>query len=396
MKILEINSVCGIRSTGRIAIEIAELYQKRGHIVYVAYGREKVPSRYERISKRIGSEFSVRLNGLESRIFDNDGFTARRATRSFLKWAEEYNPDILWLHNLHGYYINVQMLFKWIKTRPNMKVFWLLHDCWSFTGHCSHYCAVNCEKWKTECNRCVQKKEYPKSIIFDNSRVNYNRKKEAFRGVANLVLLTPSRWLANEVKKGFLKDYDVLVRPNRIDTSVFKPTKSNFKERFGIQDKTMILAVAQSWDEKKGFSFLLELSNKLGSMFVIVMIGLSKKQIASLPNTIIGLEKTNNLVELAEIYSAADVFVNPTIEDTFPTVNIEAVACGTPVVTNNTGGSPEVAGNECGRVVYSKTIDEFIEKIQECLCCNYTEDQCRNVGLRFSKQVEREEPFPLE
>lgn len=340
MNVLIINSVCGIKSTGRIATDIAGEYLSKGDNVVVAYGRDSVPQEYQAISKRITSEVDVRLNGVMARLFDNDGFNAYIATKRFLDWANEYDPDLLWLHNLHGYYINVELLFDWIKSRPNMEVKWTLHDCWAFTGHCTYFTYAGCNKWQTGCNNCPQKKSYPKSLIFDNSLSNYSRKRNAFTGINKMTIITPSFWLASLVKNSFLKDYPIVVKHNTI-SSKFKPTESNIREQLGIKDKYMILGVAAQWTERKGLKDFIDLSMKLNDSCSIVLVGLTKKQISSLPDNVIGLEKTNSVEELVELYSAADVFFNPTYEDNYPTTNLESKACGTPVITYNTGGSPE-------------------------------------------------------
>lgn len=341
MKVLVINSVCGIRSTGRIATEIAEEYIKQGHEVIIAYGRETVPKQYKSISKRIGTSISININAFESRIFDNDGFTARQATARFLKWAEFYNPDLLWLHNLHGYYINIKQLFTWIKKRPNMEVRWTLHDCWSFTGHCSHFDYVKCYKWKKHCEKCQQKKEYPASLFFDGSGRNFENKRKLFTGVKKMTIVTPSKWLANQVKAGFLKEYPIVIVNNTVDTEVFKPTNSDIKKTLGIENKRIILGVASQWQPLKGFQDFFKLRELLSDEYVIVLVGVTSKQKQKLLPSMIGIERTNNPLELAKLYSAADVFFNPTYQDTYPTVNLEAKACGTTVITYDTGGSPE-------------------------------------------------------
>lgn len=346
MKILLINSVCGIRSTGRICTDIAEELKKQGHEVKIAYGRENVPEQYRKYAVRIGSERSVRKNALSCRMFDNDGFAAKRATEKFLEWADAYSPDLLWLHNLHGYYINVELLFAWIKSRPNMQVKWTLHDCWTFTGHCSHFTFVKCDQWRTHCQRCVQKRRYPASKLMGRCASNFDRKKAAFTGVARMTLITPSKWLANLVRESFLKDYAVEVRYNTVDPDVFKPTPSDFREKYRLEGKKIVLGVASVWDERKGLNDFIKLSEMLDDSYAIVLVGLSQKQMKKLPQTILGIRRTNSAKELAAIYTAADVFVNPTYEDNFPTVNLEAIACGTPVVTYNTGGSPEAVENK--------------------------------------------------
>ena len=367
MRLLEINSVCGIRSTGRITIEIAEEYIAKGFEVMIAYGREEVPEKYRGIAYRIGTESSIKLNVLETRLLDNDGFTARKATKDFIQWAEEYNPDVLWLHNLHGYYINVQQLFDWIKARPEMKVYWTLHDCWSFTGHCSYFTYAKCDKWKTHCINCIQKMEYPASYLFDRSSRNFDKKKALFSGVKNMTIVTPSKWLAELVKNSYLKDYEVIVRNNTIDLKTFKPKESNIKQKLGVEGKKVILGVAAQWLPLKGYSDFFTLRERLSDEYAIIMVGLTEKQLREIPAGIIGIKNTNNVDELVELYSAADVFFNPTYEDNYPTVNLEARACGTTVLTYNSGGSPESVPMDC--VFSPGDIDGVLKKINQ-ICSN--------------------------
>lgn len=361
MKLLIINSVCGIRSTGRIATDIALEYEKNGYEVKIAYGRETVPEEYKRFAVRIGDEINVKLNALSCRLFDNDGFAAKVQTKKFLKWAEEFNPDELWLHNLHGYYINIELLFKWIKTRPQMKVKWTLHDCWTFTGHCTHFSYRKCYKWKEECKRCPAKKEYPKSIFTDGSQKNYLLKKELFCGVDDLTLITPSNWLAGLVKSSFLKGYPIIVKHNTIDLETFKPTSSDFRKKYNLEDKKIILGVASAWSERKGLRDFIQLSTLLDNTYQIVMVGLTKKQIENLPNNILAIERTNDKKELVEIYSASDIFLNLTYEDNYPTTNLEAQACGTPCITYHTGGSVESVSEE--NIVEQGDLNKLIIKI---------------------------------
>lgn len=341
MKVLMINSVCGIGSTGRICTDIAEQFASEGHEVKIAYGREAVLEKHQKYAVRIGSELEVRKNALSCRILDNDGFQAKRATKKFLKWAEAYDPDLLWLHNLHGYYINIELLFHWIKSRPNMKVKWTLHDCWAFTGHCAYFTAAQCFRWETQCYDCIQKKKYPSSYIKDNCRVNFARKKAAFTGVDGMRLITPSKWLADLVDKSFLKEYPVEVHYNTIDTSIFRPTFGNFRERYGLENKKIVLGVASAWGERKGLSDFIKLSEMLDEQYVIVLVGLTDKQLRQIPKQIIAIRRTNSTRELAEIYTAADVFLNLTYEDNYPTTNLEAQCCKTPCITYRTGGSVE-------------------------------------------------------
>lgn len=371
MRVLQINCVCGIRSTGRIATELAIEYEEQGYEVKIAYGREKVPKEYQKYAVRIGSELDVRLNCIMARIFDNEGFNAKRQTKKFLKWAEKYNPDLLWLHNLHGYYINLDMLFDWIRKRPQMKVKWLLHDCWAFTGHCSYFSLAECYKWKEQCNFCVQKKEYPSSWLCDNSEINFERKKSIFTGMSNLTLVTPSNWLANLVRSSFLQDYPIEVRYNTVDMNVFKPTKSNFRDKYGLNDKTIILGVASVWNERKGLGVFEKLTQMLDDSFVIVLVGLTKRQEKEIKKSsfsagVVCISRTNNTKELAEIYSAADLFLNPSREETFGMTTIEAIACGTQVIVYKDTACEEVV-NTYGGVAIEQNVEAVYKKVIELL-----------------------------
>lgn len=342
MRVLLINEVCGTTSTGRIVCELADRMTEQGHTCKVAYGRfGDVPEKWQQYAVRIGNDWDVKLHALQTRLLDQCGFGSHVPTRKFLDWAEKFDPDMVWLHNLHGYYINVEQLFTWIKHRPQMQVKWTLHDCWSFTGHCTHFSAIGCEQWKTGCKHCPQLREYPKCYGVSNVGKNYARKKAAFTGVQNMTIITPSQWLADLVGQSFLKEYPVEVHYNTVDTSIFKPTPSDFRVRYGLQNKKIILGVANVWNARKGLGDFVTLSEMLREEWTVVLVGISKKQREKLPTTIVALPKTNSAMELAQIYTAADVFLNPTYEDTYPTVNLEAEACGTRVITYRTGGAPE-------------------------------------------------------
>lgn len=341
---LIINAVCGTGSTGRIAAKIAEEYESKGWEVCFGYGREAyVPESRRKWSVRIGSSLSVRLHGVLTRLFDwhADRICSWWATWKFLKWAEEWKPDLLWLHNLHGYYINYELLFQWIKRHPEMEVKWTLHDCWAFTGHCSHFLLTDCDRWKAGCYDCPEKGEYPTSRFLSAAKANWERKRNAFCGVKNMTLITPSKWLANLTRESFLKEYPVEVHHNTVDEKVFRHVRSDFKNQVGISGKVMILGVASNWELRKGLEDYVSLRQILDDRYAIVLVGLSISQIKALPQGVIGLEHTNSVEELVSIYSAADWFFNPTHEDNYPTVNLEARACGCRVVTYDTGGSSE-------------------------------------------------------
>lgn len=352
MKVLQINSVCGIRSTGRICTDLARELEAQGHEVKIAFGRvDQVPAWAEGYAVQIGKKTDTLLHALQTRILDDHGFGSVKATKRFLQWADEYDPDMLWLHNLHGYYINIEMLFDWIKSRPNMIVRWTLHDCWAFTGHCSYFDRIKCDQWKSGCEKCPQKRQYPSSLLLDHSKKNYIRKKRIFTGVKNMTLITPSKWLAGLVKESFLGVYPVEVRYNQIDLSVFKPTDSDFRKKYGLENTKIVLGVASAWSDRKGLSDFYRLSEHLKEDAKIVLVGLDEKQMKALPKKILGIQRTNCVQELAEIYTAADIFFNPTYEDNYPTVNLEAQACQTKVITYDTGGAPETLYAEDAMVI---------------------------------------------
>ncbi len=362
MKLLQINTTVNSGSHGRIAEDIGRVLMLNGHESYIAYGRRNLSSSSEAI--KIGSILDVRLHVLKSHFFDLHGFGSTAATKTFIEEVKKIDPDIIHLHNIHGYYINFEVLFNYLK-QAGKPVVWTLHDCWPFTGHCSYFDAVNCYKWETECIRCPNLKAYPRSFFIDNSRNNFNKKKDLFNGISNLTIVTPSHWLANHVKRSFLKECPVKVIYNGIDTSVFSPVNNNGEGK--IQSSCLgkyILGVASTWDRRKGLADLVKLREILPSKTNIVLVGLKSEQIPGLPERIIGLERTNNLEELAALYRGAEVFVNPTYVDNFPTTNIEALACGTPVITYNTGGSPEAIDENTGFVVKKGNIEGLYEEIE--------------------------------
>lgn len=361
-RILFINSVCN-GSTGTICKNLYKAAQEAGHTCCIAYGRGDAPDGFNTI--KIGNQLDTYLHVLKTRLFDASGFGSKKATKSFIKQIEEFKPDVIHLHNIHGYYVNIEILFNYLKQHPEIKKIWTLHDCWSFTGHCAYYTYAKCKKWQTGCNgNCPNKKEYPQTI-FLNIKNNFNKKRDIFSGVENMILVTPSKWLKKEVEKSYLKDYPIEVINNGVDTNVFKPIPSNIKQQYGIEDKKVILGVASVWDKRKGLDTFIELSKELDNQYQIVLIGLNKKQIEQLPTSIIGISRTENVQELVKWYSAADIYFNPTLEDNYPTTNLESIACGTPVITFNTGGSPESAYADEDKIVTNDR-NSIIKAIKRC------------------------------
>lgn len=342
MKLLQINSVCGIRSTGRICADIATSFCQGENECKIAYGRLNVPDAYASMAHKIGCNVGVLSHMARAVLFDRSGDYSRRATRHFLRWVQDYDPDVIHLHNLHGFYLNIGLLTDYLKACQK-PIVWTLHDCWSFTGHCAYFDGVGCEKWKTECHHCSQTKQYPRAL-HDRSKENYLHRKACFSTLPNLHIVTPSHWLADRVRESFLAQHPIHVIPNGIDTEVFSQKKeqaAQLRARYGLQDKRVLLGVASVWEARKGFADFIALSSKLDDTYRMVLIGLSKKQIRTLPKNVIGITHTQDTAELAAWYSAADLFLNLTYEDNYPTVNLEAQACGTPVLTYRTGGSPE-------------------------------------------------------
>lgn len=352
MKVLLINHNCGIGSVGKICCDIAEEYEKDGNIVKIAYGRDSfVPEIYKKYAVRIGTPIGVRMHALRTRLVDEHGLGSQIATKKFLQWAEKFDPDLLWLHCIHGYYINYELLFAWIKTRPTMTVKWTMHDCWAFTGHCSHFTVAGCYKWKKHCKNCCQSKDYPGSIFKDNCSDNFIRKKRAFTGVNNMFIITPSEWLADYVKQSFFKDYTIEIQHNKVNKSIFKPTKSDFREKYNINNRRMILGVANVWNERKGLGDFLKLAKMLDERYIIVLVGVKSKYIRKFPSNILGIEQIKNPKKLAAIYTTADLFINPSMEETFGMTTVEALACGTDAVVMAGTACEEIAKEYGGIVV---------------------------------------------
>lgn len=382
MRVLQINSVCGIGSTGRIAADINKVLQSKGYESYIAYGRDKPLNCDHTI--RIGTKMETFLHTAKTRIFDRHGFGSRAATLRFIENVKKLNPDIIHLHNIHGYYLNIEVLFSFLKEFEK-KVIWTLHDCWPFTGHCSYFEYVQCENWKTGCKKCPQKTGYPASLLLDQSKRNYMEKRSIFTGVKDLTIVTPSEWLAKKVKQSFLSEYPIKVINNGIDLNVFKPIKSDFRRKYQLNNKFIILGVASIWGERKGYRYFIELAKRLENDEVIVLVGLTSKQINQLPTNIVGIQKTNSVYELAEIYSSADVFVNPTLEDNFPTTNLEALATGTPVITFNTGGSVESIDSGCGIIVEKGNINKLSQAIKVIKSADISERNCIERSKLYEK-----------
>ena len=393
MRILEINSVCGTGSTGRIACQIADVVVENGGEATVAYGRDYCEKGCKVPTHRIGPDIGVKVHAGLSRITDRQGFYSKRITRRFVTFIRELNPDVIHLHNIHGYYLHLPTLFNFLSDYDK-PIIWTLHDCWAFTGHCTHFDYIGCYKWKTGCYQCPQKRNYPASFFLDQSKRNWTEKKELFTSIRNMTIVTPSQWLADLVKESYLQKYPVKVIHNGIDLSVFKPTPSTWKEDRSI-NKPVVMACAAAWGQRKGYQDVQKLA-KLLPEFQFVIVGISKKQVNLLPKQIIGIQRTESVEELVEIYSAADVFANPTYEEVLGLVNIEALACGTPVVTYDSGGSPECIDENCGVVVEKGCVEKLAQAIKENANVSVlSRADCLKRSTDFDKEKRFEEYYRL-
>lgn len=360
MRVYQINVVCGTGSTGRIAADISRAVEEAGGRCRIAYGRGKAPDDVD--SFRISNRIDLYYHAFMTRLTDRHGLYSKHATKRLLRDIQTYNPDVIHLHNIHGYYLNYEMLFGFLK-KYGKPVVWTLHDCWAFTGHCSHFSAVGCNQWEKKCKNCCQLKQYPACSMKGNVQNNFYRKKTAFSNMSNVRILVPSQWLEDIVKRSFLGSYPIEVLYNYVDTDLFRPTEGKFRERYHLQNKKIVLGVANIWNERKGFYEMLELAQRLGESYAVVMVGLNKKQLKELPEGVIGLEQTSNTRELADIYSAADVYVNLSIEETFGLTTVEAIACGTPAIVYKGTACEEIA-RKTGGIVIDSDMDELVKAIQ--------------------------------
>lgn len=356
MIVLQINTTVNTGSTGRIAEDIGQVLIDNGHKSYIAYGRGNFSSKSNLI--KIGTQKDVYFHGVKTALFDRHSFGSKKVTQELINKIDSIKPDVIGLHNLHGYYINIEVLFTYL-SKIDIPIFWTLFDCWAFTGHCTYFDDINCKKWETQCNTCQKTNKYPSSYWLDNSKKNYRDKKKLFNLPQKLELIVHSKWLKKLVQKSFLKTKPIHHIFSGVDLMKFtvKPFEINTKEK--------VLGVASTWDLRKGLNDFIKLSKLLDPSYQVVLIGLSKHQIKTLPNNIMGIERTENIEELAQWYSDATVFVNPTYQDNFPTTNLEALACGTPIITYNTGGSPEAIDEKTGFVIKKGDVYGIVNAIKK-------------------------------
>lgn len=384
MKILQINTVYGTGSTGKIAKEIHDICKDENIECYSAYRCNTDKQIYFEDSIEISSVIDSRIHGFIARLTMFKGCCSFIKTLNFIKRIKKYSPNIIHIHNLHGSYVNIPLLFRYIK-RNNIPVVWTLHDCWSFTAICSHFSIAKCDRWKTGCNNCPQRKKISLSVI-DNTRIIWQMKKKWFSDMENVAIITPSHWLEELAKQSILNKYSIKTIYNGINLDVFKPSISNFRQKYNLNNKKIVLGVAFEWGYSKGLDIILKLAERLSDEYAIVIVGCVDLNKIILPSNIIAIERTESQTKLAELYTSADVLVNPTREEVLGLVNIEALACGTPVVTFKSGGSPECIDCNCGCIVEIDDIDAMEkEVIRICTEHPYSQSNCINRAKMFDK-----------
>lgn len=405
-KLLQINPVLRTStSTGRIMKEIGELAMANGWESYVAYskGRDGLPGSTS-IPVPVGNKASVAWHGLQTRILDRHGLGSVLATKRFIEDIRRIGPDIIHIHNIHGYFLNYRILFDFL-SHSGIQVIWTVHDCWLYTGHCYYYSKAGCDRWKTGCGNCPQRGKFPRSLLADRSARNFRDKRDAFCSMPEdrLTIVPVSDWMRSEMSESFLKDYRFQVIHNGIDTDVFSPQpalESEVRRCYGLGDSHVILGIASIWSEEKGLNDFVEMAARLERDEVIVLVGMDRKQLDDvlsrygrtvLGDRMVAVKRTADVHQLAGLYSTADVLVNPTWQDNYPTVNLEAISCGTPVVTYRTGGSIEAVAGDTGFVVEQGDIEGLVDAVRrvETLGKSHFMDACRSRAVKEFRKEDR-------
>ena len=390
MRIYQINVVC-IGSTGRIATDISHYVEQHGDQCRIAYGRGEVCDGIDAF--KIGTQWDSMFHAAMTRLTDKHGLYSKAATERLIEDIRRYEPDIIHLHNIHGYYVNYEVLFDFLK-KYNKPVVWTLHDCWAFTGHCAHFDAIGCDRWKSGCGNCCQIREYPSSLWRDASAENYARKQQAFCGVEKLQIVTVSDWLKRMVQSSYLSGYPIRTIYNGIDLQVMRSCNTNFREIYKLEEKKVILGIASVWNEKKGLGLFRELAERLPGNYRIVMIGVPEKLKRELPDNIMSIGKVG-YEELAKWYSMADVYVNGSIEETMGLTTVEAMACGTPVVVQNATAVPEVVGEGCGTVVEKGNLEAMITAICSMQKTPEISARCIEQASKYEKEQQYAKYYQL-
>lgn len=383
-KLVQINTVCNT-STGKLMGDIQRKAKELGYETLSIVGRRKV---FDDIPcEKIGNAFSFWMHVMITTVFDRQGYGSYFMTKKIVKRLREENPDIIHLHNLHGYYIYLPLLFRYLSQEFEGKIFWTFHDCWPITGHCAYFSAVDCKKWKEGCNHCPNKRVYPVSLFFDASKRNYEDKKKMFCSLKNMMIIVPSEWMAQIVKMSFLHQYPVTVVNNGIDLKTFsyREPKDALFVKYGIaRGKKILLGVANIWDKRKGLNDFLSLAQILPEDYQIVLVGLSHPQIKKMPENIIGIQRTEDKEELAMLYSMSYIFINPSLEESFSLVTAEALACGTPVIVLDTSAVKEFVCENNGIVLGNHDATDYLQAIKTLEEKNLFREQISQTASKYN------------
>lgn len=384
-KLIQINTVCN-GSTGNIMRQIQMEAQKQGYETISFYGRRK--GYPDLPCERFGSFLGFWSHVIWNTITDKQGLFSYFVTKKMVKRLREEKPDIIHIHNIHGYYLNYPVLFQYLREEFRGKIVWTFHDCWPMTGHCPHFVIAKCDKWKSQCNVCPNKGVYPISWFWDSSKSNYKLKEKFFSGFENMTIVCPSIWMQDIVKNSFLKDTKSVVVSNGIDLNIFYPRQEkNAIKKYNIpQNKKVILGVASIWEERKGLGTFIKLAKEIEQNYVIVLVGLNKNQKKKMLPNMIGIERTENRDELAEIYTNADVFLNPSEEESFSLVTIEAMACGTPVIALDSSAVKELLKEENGIILHEPDIKDYLQAISVCEKKKFVAEDIRNSVQKYSAE----------
>lgn len=387
MKVLQINQVVRVTSTGRIVENLGNYLMEQGHESYIAYsGRPKNES--NSILYQVSNSIDTNLHALNTRLFDRHGLYSKKVTKDFVKWIVQVDPDIIHLHNIHGYYLNYPILFEFLKLCKK-PIFWTFHDFWPITGHCSHFININCEKWREQCQSCPKLKYYPASLILDNSRDNYNIKKRIFNSLDGLIVISISDWVKGLLQESFLSEKSIIRISNGINSSVFKPTsfmKSRILNKYGLEDKVFLIALATTWQKSKGYYDFLKLAESIPSKYQLILVGLVGKMAENLPQSIKAISRTYNQEDLVELYNLAEINLNLSYQETFGLTTVEALMCGVPSIVYNATASPELVTEETGIVVEPGDIAGVVDAINKIMSNGgkkFYAQKCREHALKY-------------
>lgn len=381
-KLLQINICNAMLSTGKIAEDISKVAICHGWDTYTAWGRFAKPSVSTQF--QVGGKFNTYMHYLAHKLFDREGLVSKCATKNLIKRIDEIKPDIIHLHNIHDHYMNYPLLFEYL-SKADIPVVWTQHDCWAFTGGCMYYDLQNCDKWKSQCRNCPEHR----ALLGDTTEKQFALKRDLLAKIKNLTYVPVSDWLGESLLESHQKNRPIITIHNGVDVGLFKPV-----EKTNQSNKFTILGVAAVWDKRKGLDDFIQLRSMLSiEDYDITLVGLTEKQIKSLPYGIKGITRTTNVQELVQLYSDADVFVNPTYSDNFPTTNLEALACGTPVITYKTGGSPEAIDENTGAVVEQGNVSALSEKIKEFQVLGFKQKHLADCRKRAEEHFDKDKCF---